>query len=84
MSNKQQTAVQWQFDQLSSENLLGVFTYDQMTRVMEILEQSNKRFEEQIINAVKYGYKKDNYTPNFKEQQELFEQYYEKTYGGNK
>jgi hypothetical protein len=85
MTNEtKQTAVDWQFDQLSSENLLGVFTYDQMTRVMEILEQSNKRFEEQIINAVKYGYKKDNYTPNFKEQQELFEQYYELTYGGNK
>jgi hypothetical protein len=85
MSNEtKQTAVEWQFDQLSTENLLGIFTYDQMTRAMEILEQSNKRFEEQIINAVKYGYKKDNYTPNFKEQQELFKDYYKQTYGGNK
>jgi hypothetical protein len=42
MSNKQQTAVDWQFDQLSIENLLGIFTYDQMTRVMEIVEQAKE------------------------------------------
>jgi hypothetical protein len=56
MTNEiQQTAVDWQFDQLSNENLLGIFTHDQMTRVMEILEQSNKKFKEQIQNAYRDG-----------------------------
>jgi hypothetical protein len=51
MTNNKQTAVQWQFDQLSSENLLGIFTYDQMTRVMEILEQAKEMEKKQIEDA---------------------------------
>jgi hypothetical protein len=74
MTNEiQQTAVDWQFNQLSSENLLGIFTHDQMTRVMEILEQSNKMFKEQIMEA--------HYAPKYGC---FSEQYYEQTYGGNK
>jgi hypothetical protein len=79
-----QTAVQWQFDQLSSENLLGVFTYDQMTRVMEILEQSNKMFKEQIEDAIYWGNIKgyDEHKRTCIHDED--EQYYEQTYGGNK
>jgi hypothetical protein len=70
MTNEtKQTAVDWQFDQLSSENLLGVFTYDQMTRVMEILEQAKEMEKEQIIDACWAG-------------GDDGEQYYEQTYGG--
>jgi hypothetical protein len=80
MTNEtKQTAVDWQFDQLSSENLLGIFTYDQMTRVMEIVEQAKEMEKEQIIKAFEDG-KWDSVafkaTPN--------EQYYEQKYGGNK
>ena len=46
-NNKQQTAVDWQFDQLSIENLLGIFTHDQLTRVMEILEQAKAMQKQQ-------------------------------------
>jgi hypothetical protein len=71
---KQQTAIEWLFDNV----------YMAHSKLSEKLKQAKAMEKEQIINAVKYGYKKDNYTPNFKEQQELFEQYYEETYGGNK
>lgn len=74
MTNEiQQTAVDWQFDQLSNENLLGIFTHDQMTRVMEILEQSNKKFKEQIMEA--------HYAPKYGC---FSEQYYEQKYTDNK
>jgi hypothetical protein len=78
-NDKQQSAVDWQFDQLSSENLLGVFTYDQMTRVMEILEQAKEMEKEQIINANRDGVdmvvdKKDFISG---------EQYYNKTFNTN-
>ncbi len=35
---------------------------------------------QQIIDACKRGYKRDSFTPNFREQQELFEQYYNETF----
>jgi hypothetical protein len=81
INNKQQTAVDWQFDQLSIENLLGIFTYDQLTRVMEILEQAKEMEKKQIINAFWNG---DN-TDCTSEQniEEFAEQYYNETYGGN-
>jgi spore coat polysaccharide biosynthesis protein SpsF (cytidylyltransferase family) len=76
MSNKQ-TAVEWLLDRIEDVDLTE--------KLWENVKQQAKEMEkEQIMDAVKYGYKKDNYTPNFKEQQELFEQYYEQTYGGNK
>ena len=83
MTNEiQQTAVDFAFDQLSSENLLGIFTHDQMTRVMEILEQSNKMFKEQIVKAhgIQFDYSYSQIDPK----KITGEQYYEQTYGGNK
>lgn len=47
MSNKQKTSVDQLFDQLSSENLLGLFTHDQMMRAMEILESHKAMQQEQ-------------------------------------
>jgi hypothetical protein len=79
MTNEtKQTAVDWQFDQLSSENLLGIFTHDQMTRVMEILEQSNKMFMEQIEEAYWEGGQDVPMSGN------QCTEYYKETYGGNK
>ncbi len=78
-----QTAVQWQFDQLSTENLLGLFTYDQMTRVMEIVEQAKEMEKEQIIKACDAGFDTANlFIEDMK--YNSAEEYYEQTYGGNK
>jgi hypothetical protein len=84
MTNEtKQTAVDWQFDQLSSENLLGIFTHDQMTRVMEILEQSNKMFKEQIEDAIYWGNIKgyDEHKRTWIDDED--QQYYNETFGGN-
>ena len=40
--------------------------------------------KDEIIKAVKYGFNREYFTPNFQDQKELFEQYYELTYGGKK
>ena len=77
-----QTAVDWQFDQLSSENLLGVFTYDQMTRVMEILEQAKEMEKEQIIQSVTFG--QNNHTVMYSQDLVIANDYYKLTYRGNK
>ena len=49
----------------------------------ELLEQAKAMHKEEIIVSVKYGFNKEYYTPNYREQQELFEQYYNETFGGN-
>jgi hypothetical protein len=43
-------------------------------------EQAKEMEKEQIMNAYKRGYKRDSFTPNFREQEELFEQYYNETF----
>jgi hypothetical protein len=78
MTNEtKQTAVDWQFNQLSSENLLGIFTHDQMTRVMEILEEAKEIEKEQIINSYEDCSTIDGEFLSG-------EQFYEQTYGGSK
>jgi hypothetical protein len=47
MSNNKQTSVDYIFNQLSSENLLGLFTHDQMRRAMEILDEAKAMQQEQ-------------------------------------
>jgi hypothetical protein len=72
-NNKQQTAVDWFTEQISSKNLLGIYTYDEMVMFDDLLKQANKMFEEQIMEAhcaPKYGC--------------FSEDYYNETYGGNK
>lgn len=88
-NNKQQTAVEWFNNKVlsykHSTNINGTDFIMIPVNKVEYLKQEAKEIEKkQIVNAVKYGYKKDYYTPNFKEQQELFEEYYIQTYGGNK
>ena len=80
-NNKQQTAVDWQFDQLSSENLLGIFTHDQMTRVMEILEEAKEMEKEQILDAWDNGWHEHINPP---EVITTSMDYYKETYGGKK
>jgi hypothetical protein len=46
-SNNKQTSVDYIFNQLSSENLLGLFTHDQMRRAMEILDEAKAMQQEQ-------------------------------------
>tara|TARA_R110000822_G_scaffold137887_1_gene275355 strand:+ start:195 stop:509 length:315 start_codon:yes stop_codon:yes gene_type:complete len=81
MTNEtKQTSVDQLFDQLSSENLLGLFTYDQMTRAMEILEQAKAMHKEEIITTWHKGY--DNLSPMIDENN-CGDKYYNETYGGN-
>lgn len=56
MSNNKQTSLDQLFDQLSSENLLGLFTHDQMKRAMEILEESKAMHKEEIDESYQEGY----------------------------
>ena len=81
MENKQ-TAVQWQLDQLSSENLLSIFTYDQATRIMEIVEEAKEMEKEQMWEYIKKNYCIGPKSLEFHKLE--FEQYYKQTYGSNK
>jgi hypothetical protein len=83
MTNEtKQTAVDWQFDQLSSENLLGIFTHDQMTRVMEIVEQAKAMEKQEMKHWFRGGMhlvEGSLWKPSDK-----FEEIYNEIYGGNK
>jgi hypothetical protein len=52
MSNNKQTSVDQLFDQLSSEGLLGLFTFDQMKRALEILDEAKAMHKEEIDISV--------------------------------
>ena len=83
MSNEtKQTAVDWFAEQISSKNLLGIYTYDEMVMFDDLLKQANKMFEEQIIktHGVQYDYSHSQIDPD----KITGEQYYNETYGGNK
>jgi hypothetical protein len=78
---EKQTAVMklLQYILVDCRNKDGVIQFSAHETFNEYLEME----KQQIIDAVKYGYnghKIGHYTPNFREQQELFEQYYKKTY----
>ena len=68
--------------QSSSIDLLWEIAYNRELTV-EDWKQAKAMHKEEIIKAVKYGFNREYFTPNFQDQQELFEQYYEQTYGGN-
>ena len=72
-----QTSVEQLFDQLSSEGLLGLFTYDQMDRALAIFEKANAMHKEEIKNACQEFL--DTTLPD-----EVINEYYEQKYGGNK
>jgi hypothetical protein len=72
MSNKQ-TAMQELLDTLENDWLSPQPYIDLVKSKIEMEKQ-------QIIDACKRGYKRNSFTPNFREQQELFEQYYNETF----
>lgn len=74
-----QTSVDQLFDQLSTENLLGLFTYDQMQRAMEILEQAKALHKKEIKEAIIFSYCRGEMSTYA-----TCERYYNETYGGNK
>ena len=76
MSNNKQTSVDYIFNQLSSENLLGLFTHDQMRRAMEILDEAKAMHKEEIKNACQEFL--DTTLPD-----EVINEYYNETFGGN-
>jgi hypothetical protein len=67
-----QTAVDWLCEKLWKE-----FNFSFSNN---ILEEAKEMEKQQIIDACKRGYKRDSFTPNFREQQELFEKYYNETF----
>jgi len=80
MNDKQQSAVIWFAEQISSKNLLGIYTHDEMVMFDDLLKQAKEMEKERIINANRDGVdmvvdKKDFISG---------EQYYNETYGGNK
>jgi len=77
--NKQQTSVDFIIDELTSKNLLGIFTYEQYKQVEEIFEKGKEMEKEQAINDYCEG---RNSVIN--KQIISSEQYYNETYGGKK
>jgi hypothetical protein len=68
---KKQTAVEFLYQKM----------FENQGRILkEDYEQAKEMEKQQIIDACKRGYKRDSFTPNFREQQELFEQYYNETF----
>jgi len=82
MENKKQTAVEWLFAEL--KNHLDMPSH----HANEILEQAKEMEKEQIVNAdlnaTKRTAKGVNADISIRRVKELAEQWYNKTYGGNK
>jgi hypothetical protein len=86
--NKQQTAVDFIFDELASKNLLGIFTYEQFKQVEEILNQAKEMDKEKhekfnkFLNDEKQLKISDLKT--IERIQWYYNTYFNETYGGNK
>jgi hypothetical protein len=52
--------------------------------INDLLQRHKGMHEVEIRKAFKYGFNREYFTPNFQDQQEIFEKYYEQTYGGKK
>jgi hypothetical protein len=85
-NNKQQTAVEWQFEQLfnSFEKFNnGEYTFDEYLKSnLEIRAQAKEMEKEQIITAWGYGWLNDYKSDD--DVKDSAEQYYNETYGDNK
>jgi hypothetical protein len=82
MNNKQQTASDWFTEQISSKNLLGIYTYDEMVMFDDLLNQFKEMEKEQTLDFTRNAVRKilnDDIQNPFN-----LEQYYNETYGGNK
>jgi hypothetical protein len=85
--NKQQTAVEWQFEQLfnSFEKFNnGEYTFDEyLKKNLEIREQAKEMEKEQIMKAISAGCRDGIFYANGEQLiYESPEQYYNETYGG--
>jgi hypothetical protein len=84
MSNEtKQTAVVWFAEQISSKNLLGIYTYDEMVMFDDLLKQAKEMEKERIETAYNKG---TVHGIDYPESTLPLtgEQYYNETYGGNK
>lgn len=62
------------------ERYIENLSEDELESLSDLFKQAKAMHKEEIIEAIKYKYKRDSYTPNFREQQEFFEQYYKETF----
>jgi hypothetical protein len=87
MINNKQNSVEWLFEeQFNSFEKFnnGEFSFSEyMAHNLTLREQAKAMHKEEVVEAVKYGFNKEYFTPNFRYQQELFEQYYNETFGDN-
>ena len=77
MSNNKQSSVDW------FANRIKHLIPDDIGSQLFLKSQQSKAtamHKEEVVEAVKYGFNKEYFTPNFRYQQELFEQYYNETY----
>ena len=81
-NDKQQTSVDFIIDELTSKNLLGIFTYEQYKQVEEIFEKGKEMNKEQIKDAFGVGCQVES--TRLIGYHKMSEQYYNETYGGNK
>jgi hypothetical protein len=82
MSNEtKQTAVVWFAEQISSKNLLGIYTYDEMVMFDDLLKQAKEMEKERIETAYNKG---TVHGIDYPESTLPLtgEQYYYETYGG--
>lgn len=90
MSNNKQSSVYLFIQQLEQKGDLAYYESIKLVQLnidkdeyLTLKEQAKAMHKEEMIESVKYGFNKEYYTPNYREQQELFEQYYNETFGGN-
>jgi hypothetical protein len=86
---KQQTAVEWLFNEL--DNILELYP-SEWEEVSKVVKQANVMFEEQMAMADKNGQDRNQYNHDLEyggaeywdDEPLEFEQWYNKTYGGDK
>jgi len=79
MSNNKQSSVEWFAQKLYETLEIRGDGYV----IDSLLDLAKAMHKEEVVEAVKYGFNKEYFTPNFRYQQELFEQYYNETFGDN-
>ena len=77
-----QTAVEYLVEKLNQCEPFysGVLSLNHKHYIDLLIQQAIQMEKEQIIKALKYAFNRDYFTPNFNDQQELFENYYNETY----
>lgn len=80
---KQQTPVEFAFDRLASENLLGIYTYDEMVMFENIFSQAKEMEKQEKIKFATdfffWWYNQTSGTNTY----EAVEKFHNEIYGGN-